>query len=428
MKYLTLFLTLFWIGFSCSGSGSSDPVALEFINLNARFGFDHMTDSLYAKADDLGAKWDRPHIGPAIWGQIETSEGEYDWSDMDSTVQLSQASGMNLLFSVFPYADWDQSTCHDPLDSSETSQFETLGDYRQQPCDMDKWVAFLALMVERYDGDGVDDMENLLYPVRFWEIANEPAVSISGDAGVSFYTGTASEYKTLLERSYNAIKTADTNAQVLHAGIFALMNTATTFWGEVFDLGGAEFMDIANYHSITDHSIDAQMSLMLSFMESHSLTHDVWVTELEFSEDAWGEQTASSATNIVIKTYIQNFSGGSSKIFMAGPNYDLSSGNPNKDTSNPFALLDTEGNGTALYTAMKVMIDHIDEFSSVTEVQEGTYTFVVNDEEIYVNWATSLPSGITGTQTITDLAGNVTNGTVDDIPLDGSISFVRKGD
>ena len=32
------------------------------------------------------------------------------------------------------------------------------------------------MVVERYDGDGLDDMPGFEYPIRHWEIGNEPDV------------------------------------------------------------------------------------------------------------------------------------------------------------------------------------------------------------------------------------------------------------
>ena len=38
------------------------------------------------------------------------------------------------------------------------------------------YLRFVRSTVERYDGDGVDDMPGLLFPVRFWEIDNQPDI------------------------------------------------------------------------------------------------------------------------------------------------------------------------------------------------------------------------------------------------------------
>lgn len=36
------------------------------------------------------------------------------------------------------------------------------------------YTAWVTAAVERYDGDGVDDMPGLLAPIRHWEVDNEP--------------------------------------------------------------------------------------------------------------------------------------------------------------------------------------------------------------------------------------------------------------
>lgn len=43
----------------------------------------------------------------------------------------------------------------------------------------EQYAAAVGYLVERYDGDGVDDMEGLIYPVRTWELMNEYSSTMS---------------------------------------------------------------------------------------------------------------------------------------------------------------------------------------------------------------------------------------------------------
>ena len=67
-------------------------------------------------------------------------------------------------------------------------------------------------VVERYDGDGVDDMPGLVYPVYQFGLERE---------FTGFWPGTADDHVRLLRIAYPAIHAADSDAQVLLIAILA---------------------------------------------------------------------------------------------------------------------------------------------------------------------------------------------------------------
>jgi hypothetical protein len=441
MQIKVYIITLLLIILSSCGSSTTSSTTTDdsndvtseevFADLEqSHFGFNHMTDALLVKISELGGVYHRPHPGPFIWGSVEaTSDADYDWSEVDEVVSDYQDQGMLFLATVFPYADWDQSSCHDALDSDLTSNqgFLALGDYRQQPCDMDAYKDFLTAMVDRYDGDGTNDMEDLVYPIRFWEITNEPAIVLSEGADLAFYSGTAIEYSTLLSESADTIVAADENANVLPAGMFGIFDTATDYWTDVYALDATSYVDFANYHSIASDSEDAQMEDNQSFLDSISVEELSWITELEFDESAYGSLTIAEAAEVMVQTYVRAFATGAQKIFMAGPNYDLSTdydGDKSNNEENDFAILDGDGAETAVYTALKEMIAQIDYFTAVQRITDELYLFTVGEESIYVSWSTgALPATLTGEVIYTDLAGTETTSTWSSVPL-GETVFI----
>jgi len=44
------------------------------------------------------------------------------------------------------------------------------------PCNVSDYSRFVGAVIERYDGDGIDDMPGLRYPILHWEVFNEPAM------------------------------------------------------------------------------------------------------------------------------------------------------------------------------------------------------------------------------------------------------------
>ncbi|MFZ5480863.1 MAG: glycosyl hydrolase [Myxococcota bacterium] len=98
---------------------------------------------------------------------------------------------------------------------------------RYVPDDLPAYEAWVTSVVERYDGDGVDDAPGLLRPVLAWEVDNEPDhhnnVAPRG-ADVPDFDPTTfetpEEYATVLVATSRAIRAADPDATVLLGGMF----------------------------------------------------------------------------------------------------------------------------------------------------------------------------------------------------------------
>ena len=160
---------------------------------------------------DLGVTWHRPHPGPFNWGSIENSPGVFDWDEADFEVIHSQYYGFNIIATIWPFADWDQEVCNDALSSSQTQMFSELGSYRNKPCDMTAYKNFVKSLVERYDGDGVDDMPDLVVPIKYWEVSNEPSMQ----EDLVFFSGSSSDYYDILNLSLMIIRFTNINFNTL---------------------------------------------------------------------------------------------------------------------------------------------------------------------------------------------------------------------
>ena len=80
---------------------------------------------------------------------------------------------------IWPFAQWDQDNCHNddpPVENPREFAGLQSGLFVRMyaPCDPESYALWLGAVVERYDGDGIDDMPGLQYPIRHWEIGNEP--------------------------------------------------------------------------------------------------------------------------------------------------------------------------------------------------------------------------------------------------------------
>jgi hypothetical protein len=136
-----------------------------------------------------------PGPGPFVWGQIERSKGTYDWSGTDWYVRQAQRTGFATLATIWPFAEWDQALWRQPIPTGRVFQPWISGN-RRKPYDMQSYQNFVSALVERYDGDGKDDMLGLKYPIKFWEASNEP--DLQDDSFNRFFDGTPDDYAELL--------------------------------------------------------------------------------------------------------------------------------------------------------------------------------------------------------------------------------------
>jgi len=241
--------------------------------------------SEYNAIAEAGIAWARPHPGPFSWGYSEVSEGEYDWSKTDAWVQSAQKHGVHTLATIFPYADWDQCKAGCQVSSTDQIPYN-----RCAPCDINAYASWLSDLVERYDGDGVNDMPGLTLPITHYEILNEPEMN---SPELTFFIGTAKEYAVILNVSYTAVKTACADCYVLHGGAAGSPDTLE-YWNDVFSYDPS--FDISNIHYI---GMWDRQSLNTKdwneLLQQNGINAPIWVTEAEIS----GQEYSVIKNNLV---------------------------------------------------------------------------------------------------------------------------------
>lgn len=123
-----------------------------------------------------------------------------------------------------------------------------------------EYLQFVKKLVERYDGDDLNDAEGLVNPIKYWQIDNElPGVPPSGP-GTSLFDKTNREwlgksvnnYAHILEITAKAIKQADPDAKVVMAGIADMNNDSkklfVTYYLAVLKQLRAGCIDIFDFH------------------------------------------------------------------------------------------------------------------------------------------------------------------------------------
>ena len=360
---------------------------------------------------EFAGAWIRPHPGPFIWGWVERTPGRYDWRETDSTVSKLQSLRLAILATIWPFAEWDQSSCYATHPQAQGA-FGEFGNLLYAPCDAEAYAAWVTALVERYDGDGVDDMPGLQYPIQHWEVLNEPEMQ---GPELCFFQEPPQSYVELLAISYAAIKSADSTAVVLLAGQAGMHMEATDYWSEVLANPRTTY-DIANIHSIncSDIQQDAAFWAPEYIFFLAALGHGgspYWITESatgsmdpkhKLDDDAATEDR--NARHRFIGTVVA-FAEGAERIFHC-------------------VAFDPRGKKLQVEVGVfNLLGTAIGEFETATRTSPSSVCFTMPDgRQIYALWdGARLPSEEMGSFVVTSYLGDVSNQEastiVADVPL-----------
>ena len=341
------------------------------------------------------------------WGMIEPSQGQYNFTLMDTLVQNYQAYGLDYVAVGMPYASWDLSTRSAAASACQrllTEDFKYLAAAGKMDryVNVDAFVTMLQTAVERYDGDGVNDMAGLLRPVRYWQIHNEPEGENCG-----LFRGDAASFLELMRKAHTAVKAACADCQVINAGaglVDRAIRGGGTFWWDYAALGGGTYIDTIAIHFNDGKDPGTQDVSLLetrltNIKDALGSAKPIWVTEFGVIVNAppgsFVSLTEVQAASWFIRFYTAGLNGGVTRFF--------------SDAQTFFA---TTGRGTQLllpYYTNKLMEAKIGGFTASTRVAAGQYRFTVGGRFVYVLWS-GVPADVTGTVTSYDLYGNETVG------------------
>lgn len=268
--------------------GGNKPYITSTTSVNERFGFLTGDDSEFREVRDMGAGWVRPHPGPFIWGKMQKGTGDdYNFSGSDDIVKSAAKYGVKVLATLWPYADWDQKQ-HPSYKTCEIKNDEfsrEFGNFRCNPFNWERYEKWVMAVVERYDGDGTDDMPGLKVPITHWEVFNEPDLNYnqSKTFGLQFYTEGPAEYIELLMKTHDAITASDPNALILIAGAASGEEQHLSFYEEVFaDDTITDYFDIANIHCISSGDIASfNVEPYKELLQKYGINKPIWATEAE---------------------------------------------------------------------------------------------------------------------------------------------------
>jgi hypothetical protein len=187
----------------------------EYIEIEPPFATEAQHDTLLSRLEDVTAVQqvrggiNVNGLGGGWNGMQPTPTSSINLSQSDSWVRRFQKHGFSLIWNLIPNAVWSRegnSTCLDTTSSGECAPGPNFEQH---------WYNYIRTIVERYDGDGVDDMPGLVVPVRYYVMTQEVyfgggANGDAGDAkGEGFWEDNMYNLVRLHDITHRAIRDAD---------------------------------------------------------------------------------------------------------------------------------------------------------------------------------------------------------------------------
>jgi len=220
------------------------------------------------------------------WDVVEPSKGTFRWDVMDYIVGTvaSRANPEKILVVLENTAPWAA-----PPDSGEDF-------WRTPPTDIQGYKDYLMAVVSRYKDR-----------VGYWEIWNEPNLN-------TYWLGTTQDYVTLLQASYQAIKTASPSAKVLGGVVSGADYQYVTV---LYNLGARPYFDILSLHPYSnpydprltgtpEKEFYPTVGKVLGVMAANGdQEKDVWFTELAWAMNwsHWGGVTEEQQAEYMKASY-----------------------------------------------------------------------------------------------------------------------------
>ncbi len=349
-----------------------------------------------------------------LWRQIEPARGQYDWSVTDDRIKKANDAGIEVL------GDFGGM----PLWAKQKGQ-STISDFCA-PRDINDFRTFAKMVAERYDGRHGNGS------VKYYEILNEVTMPI-------FFDLKHTEYEPWLINGYEAVKEGNPDAKVLIGGFVNPLD-AREFVDRMLR-EDSQYFDIVSFHfySKTDAMLIKSTQYLKGRMQELGVNKPVWLTETATVANPNEAGFEKRVAEGVIKRYAIAFGEGVEEAFwwplLGLPMPKEYPGAPQKpDKLGCLALAwglkaIHDFHPRPAYEAYRVMTSKLSGFSAVTKISETEYAFTVHGKSVYVLWcdagSCSIPGGISGTVTVTDILGHAQTQQASEIALTKSPVFIE---
>ena len=344
----------------------------------------------YKYSLDIGVKWNRPEVY-AVWDIIQKTDKDieksiYDWKITDY-IYGNVPRGINIMANIDVT---ENRILSGEMPFPKTFKFKTK--YLEE-----KYIAFVKKLVERYDGDSIDDMSGLQNPVRYWQVFNEPDLASKDWEG----------YAHLLEITYKAIKEACPECKVVIGGMSLFPEGFNKFYIPILKKLKGKYIDVFDFHQFGESWVwmayeDIISAIKNGLSENGYTRTEIWITETgtySGKPENSRKQTEKEQAEALLKRYVCATSLGIKKIFWAfGLIEGCTDGNGEFDhTGLIYDGKDSDdlgyGQKKLAYYTYKMMTEKLEgcNLSEIERLNLGericAYRFTKQNKPVYVIWA-----------------------------------------
>jgi hypothetical protein len=405
-------------------------------------GIEYAGKKRIAAASDLavaaGLGWSHMGLG---WKVIEPTPPtgkihNYEWQLRDAQIESELNRNMNIVVLTACNSSWGsviKNGCTAGIPAPDH-----ISDYQE----------YMRNIVERYDGDGVDDAPFITSEknIKYWVVENEPG-------GNMYWCGTASEYVELFRLTEEAIKTADPQAKVSMAGF----GSNTIMDKQIFPdiLSGIknlnvnfDFFAFHNYKRLSESEPsripEVYKEIQRRLKEYGFGEKEAWLTETNFEKviiaDEFGTNDPNSidkedfdkfVASHLVKRYAFAFSTGVKKVFV----YDFMdfAAWPSDDSTNYWGLVDINLVPKIVYTTHATMVSKLKGFTKAEQINvPGYYRFdfyFTDKTPVYILWTEGEPVNADlglGEVKVTDIYGTESAKDSSSLTLTDSPIFIEE--
>ncbi|MBF0568350.1 MAG: VCBS repeat-containing protein [Nitrospirae bacterium] len=399
--------------------------------------YESSVNEMFALAATTGISASRAVNGPFAWNIIEPVKGVYHFEFPDLAVKAAQANGIALVATLYPFASWDHPNstpaANAPLD------FIWWDYITEYPNDLSEYKSFVKAVVDRYNGDGVNDMPGLTQPVMTYEIGNEPDSSAFNSA---FSDG--SKYFAIVKATYEAVKEVCPNCKVVNGGALEIMadGATKTFWQTFSSQGGLNYLDYLNWHYNMDRqqggtsqgyvSYDDTISFWKSIESQSGKSLPMLVTEIgTYAGTPQGMPTQSEEYQAAyyVKRFTVGLANGVTTLYA-----DLSEGWNNADGSTSVIGSSSMFNASdktkkhLFVDSLQKMGSLINGYISVSTISTSQYMFTTAaGKRVLIAWGSGGISAFKGSVRVVDLYGNEMSTDASGVSLSDNPVFIVEG-
>jgi len=427
-----------------TSTSAPGPLDDPFAARNMFFGLSLLkspSDGVYAT--DLGVSWVslQPHV---LWFALEQEPDVYDWSPLDAEVKWLQVLGLDITMVLVPSnifgerraelaqiiseqaasSDYDNQTSSFIafMRSPESKTWRLYQHDETEPL----WTAFVKAAAERYDGDGVDDMPGLKFPVWNWHYVEEYPMP---------EWDSVEAYIRTLKLTHDAITEADPQARIILPGLAGNYSRMFAFadgfiadpdagmWDGIRLSRGqvagsvalqqekAEYESILRegkgYYDVVDIHLyeevitfmEGKINYLQHLMAENDYVVPIWCIEgggpfkdppgmeTKHGDPYFGSWSEQENAEFVVKMHILAAAKGLERF-----HWGLSGTSENDYWNGPWtvmALMTYDRQKKPAYFTFQLMVQKLDGFTSVRDLSFGTvrlFAFEVGGKPVYVAW------------------------------------------